>query len=306
MLIAPLEAADALFTADDRSRLELISAQTSDYFAHESYGRVRLDLTWVDPPITFPMTISELGWDAPGRIDRREMISEARSQLREQDLSDVDVVSFFAPVDDRYHFGVASPLPDEITGGFTLTTFIGGTRITTWTTFAHELTHVWLGSADLYDFSDKAETFMGHWDIMAADRGNLEMNAWLRWLNGWIDDAQVRCVDTAGSNVDQSIHFLAPLSQVSNGPKMVVVRLTDHSTLVIDSRRTVEFGVDSWDSDSEVALVYLVDTSIDNGAGPIRLRGELRAVGQTLSTDGLTITLIDATDEGDLVQLTVD
>ena len=306
MLIAPVEAADAPFTADDRSLLELISAQASDYFAQESYGRVRLDVTWVDPPISFSKTVSELGWDAPGRIDRREMIRAARSQLREQDLSDVDVISFFTPTDDRLDFGVAAFLSDVIDEGPALNTFIGGPRSTTWTTFAHELIHVWLGSADLYDFSDDVEPFFGPWDIMSAGGGNLEMNAWLRWLNGWIDDAQVRCVDIAGSNVDQSIHFLTPLAEASNDPKMVVVRLTDHSAIVIDSRRTVTYGVDSWDSDSQVALVYVVDAAIDNGAGPIRLRGELRTMGQTLSTDGVTITLIDTRADGDLVTVTVD
>lgn len=303
VLVVPLSAADAPFTSDDRARVELITAQASDYFWQQSYGRVQLDVTWADSPIEFAATVSELGWDAPGRVDRREAIRAAWNELRARGVSDVDVVSFFAPVDERYVFGVAESLPDPAPGEPTLTTFIGGRFAVRWATFAHELIHVWLGSPDLYDFSGDAVQFMGNWDIMAAGRGNLETNAWLRWVNGWIADQQVRCVD--GSLAGDSVHHVSALSLKANDPKMTVIRLTDHSALVIDSRRTVAYGVDSWDSDSPAALVYLVDTAIAHGAGPLRLRGELRAVGDTLATDGVTITLLDADDTSDLVSVEV-
>ena len=108
-----------------------------------------------------------------------------------------------------------------------------------------------------------------------------------------------------GSRVGESVHHMRALSSVSNDPKMVVVRLSDHSVVVIDSRRTNSYGVDSWDSDSPAALVYVVDTAIAHGAGPLRLRGELRAVGDTVTTDGVTITLLDADDTSDLVSVRV-
>ena len=86
---------------------------------------------------------------------------------------------------------------------------------------------------------------------------------------------------------------------------MVVVKLSEHSVLVVDSRRDLGFGEQGWDANGDAAIVYVVDTSIHHAYGPIRWRGELRQIGESLTTDGVTITLDDADQTNDLVTVTV-
>jgi hypothetical protein len=46
-----------------------------------------------------------------------------------------------------------------------------------------------------------------------------------------------------------------------------------------------------FDFNKESVVVYVVDTRYLSGNGPIRLRGVLEAEGESLSTDGLIISL---------------
>lgn len=298
--IVPISAADSPFTEDDQRQVELAAKQATDYFSLQTYGVATLDITYDDLGVQFPKTVDEEGWIAnKPQFERRFMVKEALDLMGERIPANADVLAFFAPNDERFDFGNATSQifnRDGVPDRFVL---LGGRATASWAVLAHEIIHVWIGSEDLYPFEQGTSLFMGGWDIMAGGDDNLEINSWLRWIGRWINDDQVRCL----SAPRESVHFIEGLAFPTRGPKMVVVKLNDNAVMVIDSRRTTKWGIDSWDNDAPAALVYVVDTSIHHGQGPLRLRGTLIDVGDEVVSDGVRVTLQATDSTGDVIRV---
>ena len=96
----------------------------------------------------------------------------------------------------------------------------------------------------------------------------------------------------------------------SGGLKAVIVPISPSKVVVIESRRPE--GVDK-NLKKSGALVYLVDSSIQSGYGPVRVypaeksdprRLESpRAVGESITVEGVTITVRSSTNDGDEVEV---
>ncbi|MFP6887076.1 MAG: hypothetical protein VB997_05915, partial [Opitutales bacterium] len=181
-------------------------------------------------------------------------------------------------------------------------------------TIAHELSHN-LGLPDLYDtqsaprpdgyMTDEMARFVGDFGIMGGGGGSKlssnEMLAWSRWQLGWIHDTQIACVTSFPGSVK-----IAPVA-VSGGTKAAVVPLTETMALVVESRR--QRGYDLVDG----ALVYTVDSTVSSGGGPIVVHNTssgdvpdtsvLLHPGESVTVDGYTVTVEDATLEGDFIKI---
>ena len=99
--------------------------------------------------------------------------------------------------------------------------------------------------------------------------------------------------------------------QVSGGTKAVIVPISSTKAVVIESRRAT--GIDSALSKSG-ALVYLVDSSIQSGLGPVkvfpsdlvndpRYLNAPRALGESVTVEGVTIKVIQSDASGDTVEI---
>ena len=299
--VVPIAATDSPFTDDDQRRVELAVEQATDYFSLQTYGVATLDVTYDDTVVQFPKTVDEGGWIAnKPQFDRRFMVEEALDLMGERIPADADVLAFFAPRDERFDFGVATSQIFNREGFPDRFILLGGRATSSWAVLAHEILHAWIGSEDLYPFAAGTALYMGGWDIMNSGRGDdLELNGWLRWIGRWINDDQVRCLAAPR----ESVHFVEGLPFPTRGPKLVVVKLNDNAVMVIDSRRTTKWGIDSWDNNAPAALVYVVDTSIHHGQGPLRLRGTLVDVGDEVTSDGVRVTLQAADTTGDLIRV---
>ena len=92
-----------------------------------------------------------------------------------------------------------------------------------------------------------------------------------------------------------------------------MVPLSRTSALMIESRRYI--GYDST-LIQRGALVYLVDSSIGSGAGPIQVLAHVPsdlmrdgvplAPNESLTHENVTITVLEATDGGDIIQVTIE
>ncbi len=143
-----------------------------------------------------------------------------------------------------------------------------GADITSWSTFwyIHELGHT-LGLPDLYAFTGPQLGYTGDWSIMGTINATArEFSAWERWLLGWISDTQVSCLSSSSSNVTLSEN-LSPVGVNTNALKIIVVKLSATKAMVAESRRSTTYDVLS----KEGLLVYIVDTSIRTGSGPIQV-----------------------------------
>jgi M6 family metalloprotease-like protein len=176
----------------------------------------------------------------------------------------------------------------------------------------HESGHT-MGLPDLYGYDwdgvnyDDIHRFVGGFSSMGFTAGDaFEYFAFERWQLGWLDDNQFVCQLDA----DQTTTLTA--IETAGGLKAVIVPLGPNRILVVESRRAL--GYDEKIS-KEGALVYVVDTTIASGYGtlvvypvldgdPYRYKSPL-AVGETVTVEGVTVTVVEATDQGDTVQVTV-
>ena len=170
-----------------------------------------------------------------------------------------------------------------------------------------------MGLPDLYAYQYDANNypdqhrFVGDFSLMGFIDGSAPgFFAFERWQLSWLDDAQIVCQTSA----DQTT-TLTPI-ETQGGIKAVIVPISEGKALVVESRRPV--GVDA-ELVKSGALVYLADTSIYSGEGtitvlpvsegdPYRVQSPL-AMGESITVEGITVTVIASDDLGDTVQIVV-
>jgi M6 family metalloprotease-like protein len=138
------------------------------------------------------------------------------------------------------------------------------------TILPHETGHL-LGLPDLYAFSGAQHRYVGSWDLMGNVYQATDMFAWHRLRLGWLDAEQVVCAPRHRSTTVA----LKPLGE-PGGRKAVFVRMGKTRGLLVENRQPV--GNDGSICDRG-ALVYTVDSSVDAGLGPVRVRGSAAGCG---------------------------
>ena len=179
----------------------------------------------------------------------------------------------------------------------------------------HEITHT-MGLVDVYAAAQSNPAnrydgfrYTGEFSYMgfSSFEGNApSLFAFERWNLGWIDDSQIKC-----SKDINSTELISPV-QTSGGVKAVIIPISRTKALVIESRRAI--GIDKNIAKSG-ALVYVVDSSIQSGQGPVKvfpseLSGDPRylkaprALGESVTTEGITVKVTKSDDSGDTVEIT--
>ena len=147
-----------------------------------------------------------------------------------------------------------------------------------------------------------------------------EMLAWSRWLLGWLDETQVRCVAEPATTVS-----LAPIARPSSGTAMAAVPLSRREVIVVESRRKLGYdrGREYRGSNGgrttlpglveEGVLVYTVDASLGSGDLPLKVAGDsgngqvddfpVLQAGESVTVRGYTITV--TADNGDTHTVTI-
>ena len=164
-------------------------------------------------------------------------------------------------------------------------------------TLAHELGHTLFGLEDLYVFINEQRpsasggpTPAGSWDMMS--NSSREFFGWSKFLNGWLEDQQVRCL----SNQVNSVHYLESLEIPSPAPKLILINLQEGVTISVEVRQ-----LDG--SASRGVLVYKIDSRINHGDGPITAQRDLLDEGKSLLIDGWRVTALEEGTEGMLIKV---
>ena len=148
------------------------------------------------------------------------------------------------------------------------------------------------------------------------------MTAWVRWVQGWLNDSQVLCVDS--TEITTNYYKINRLNKVGGATKAVVIKTSSTKAIVIESRR--------WDSKFDVPVVnskdgvviYTVDSTKGHSEGPLRLVSPrditrylsepntypdwrtLDAVfyeGDSITVQGVTINVESLSSSGDIVKI---
>jgi len=301
---------DAVATRTPQSVLGMISPGAENLWKSLSYGKMNPIL---DPSLRWlrmgkPST--GYGWNALTAASHRAYLQEAIDLAVDAgvDFSTADTVAVMANPDAT----ALTNGPTYVAGGLTA----GGKTFSVAVTSGRDLLgwgYKWLnhegghmlGLPDLYAFTAPAHRFAGEFSLMGLISGAApEYFAWERWLLGWLDDDQVVCAKPGTTTVT-----LTPV-ETDGGRKMVVVPLNANSAVVAEYRRAAGF-------DTALPLsgpvVYLVDTSIATGFGPLRVLpaddtdvrklSRVLAAGQTVTHAGVSVRYVSG--DADAVTLEV-
>ena len=159
-------------------------------------------------------------------------------------------------------------------------TFIAGDGVRLgWVTIAHEIGHL-LGLVDLIDYNWRNNSnsedwfyqfvYVGGFDFMGASPryewgDNTELFGWHKFMLNWIVPEQVRCLEQR--NTGTTTHSIARNHETTLDEKLIVIKLSTHRALVIESKGENEFCT------ACLGGVYtsLIDTTLDSGNGSMKL-----------------------------------
>lgn len=164
--------------------------------------------------------------------------------------------------------------------------------------WVHELGHSFFGFEDLYLFSPSTTSPMGpnwevpmKWDLMANTERTLALLEWNKLLMGWLNDSELRCLKEQKS----SIHYLSE-SDTTSDPKLLMINLSPGVTLAAEAR--TEGG------NERGLLLYVINTHINHGEGPILAQKFIATKGETRSVYGWQFSVLDSNSEGILIEAT--
>ena len=173
---------------------------------------------------------------------------------------------------------------------------------------AHETGHTF-GLPDLYLFEgENTLSSVGTFGIMGISAGNpTGYFAFERWVLGWLDYDQIYCHSKGEVDIE--------LEAIENkgGTKAVIVPMDSTSALVVESRRKIGFDKKT----REGALVYLVNTALPGGSGPIQVRPGFKsefqflqdaplAEGETYSYKNISVEVLESLASSDKVKIIIN
>lgn len=299
----------------------------SHFFEEISWGKAILTFE-VAPKelwLKIPKTAAEMGFskESPGSASPFRILDYMDPALS---VNDYDIVYLIGSPDLTQHATAMMELdprdtPREGPAGTVSRAVMITFNHNDATLAAHELGHAWLNLWDLYNMQEGITDFVGlnRFDLMFSavptEYNASDMTIWNKYLAGWVDPDQIRCITDAGI----STHFISTNSLTSDLAKAIVVKISETKILVIDTWRKSEFN-----RCCNETVAYVVDVSRMMGAGPFRLQGALKNPGDQLVLDGsvlstnskwtfrpnesltisnVTVKLLDSDDSGALVEV---
>jgi hypothetical protein len=262
--------ADAPGVESPASYFTRVAAPVSDWVTEASYGRLKLDLTFVDRWVRLPHPTSgydlQLYLDAPERLPLiHDAVAAADPTV---DFSGYPIVFIVLPesagLGSSPSVGVTPGLGIRADGNDRFNVDILGND-TRWAG-SSQLTAITLSLIGLppLNVSDRyGSNPVGPWDVMSLEPPGAGPLAWHRWLLGWLDANQLACLSQKGSIVKT----LTPLEQ-PGGLKAVVVPTGSSAAYVVEARQPT--GIDAGLCDHGV-LLYSIDARRLPFSGPIHV-----------------------------------
>jgi hypothetical protein len=161
--------------------------------------------------------------------------------------------------------------------------------------YFHELGHSMFAFEDLYLMSESPAEWLPQelkvimsWDLMADASLNTLTN-WNRYLMGWVTDKEVRCL----TDQSQSTHYLSDFTS-SDQPKLLLINLAPGVTLAAESR--------PWGNTHRL-LLYVIDTNLNHGQGPLRALNTLIPEGETKELFDWKFNVLKSSKDGLLLEV---
>ena len=298
LALIPIDFADLPGDATVMSRVSNQTALVSDWYDMVSDGRVRIEWrvhrTW----IRLPGSSTRYQMNRSRSDDNSLAIAALAAADSNFDFTGVRAVAFVLPLGQKFMAeGVQGFKHSEFgsSGGFLTDEgrvenyMIAGAYFEQqwrnfWSYWVHEMGHMF-PLPDLYDQNQQwwmnvenkkydvpGGPFSG-FDIMANQDGpSRTLSAWLRFVMGWLTDAQVYCKPL--SELTTTEVMLVPIDNRVGGVKAAMIPISPTKILVIESRRPNEtfdcagtgISTAAWRARKGV-IVYTADVTLGHGEG---------------------------------------
>jgi len=290
------------------------------FYKKMSANQVSFEFTFTDNFIRMPFESTKYdlgkwnGGDSYGYINALIAGSDA-----EVDFNRYDVAYFLSPRIIPWAsiaYGPAFPIDLQTQDGVIKnSTFSGADAYQNfpgagWKWISHETGHLF-GLHDLYTFQPKEATY-GSWDLMSLNwsKAAIELNAWNRYIQGWLSDSEVNCIDKR--DIRPTEITISPIERINKLIKAVTIKINDTKILVVESRRNE--GLDILSPLQAGTLVYTVDMTVMSGQGgwnTQRRPGSTATdftdaalkVGDKIIVEGVTIEVLSQDSTGDRIRV---
>ena len=304
ILFIPLNFADTpAFSDADLLRAQTAFKEVSDFYLKSSYGLVKIEY----------QILERSKWPT---IDKSAASYGLTNPLPQQNNTEA-LVEILSKIDPSVNFDLYDGVTLETArypGGGVGQAFLGqvfhtkngvakGVSLETaqnaasFQVLAHELGHTLFGLEDLYVFLNPQRPSVpggpnpaGSWDMMS--NSTKAFFGWSKFLNGWLDGVQVRCV----SNQIKTIHYVENLDTIGDRPKLLLINLQEGVTISVEVRQPYELA-------ELGALIYKVDSRINHGDGPITAESSLLYQNNSKVFDGWRISALKSDGEGMLIEV---
>lgn len=240
------------------------------FFQNASYNRFSIEIDMM--PVWLPMPENDSYYrlarnDSQLRVGRYS--TDALTMANNfKDLSDYDFYVIVPPSNaDAIELSIANLSTVEISDSLSIrhVVIIGneGGRDRDDLKLVHEFLHL-AGLPDLYD-GRGSRNFTGGFDMMSSTSSSKPDNfTWLKWKMGWIDDHQVRVINSKGITT----HEISPSARSDDQFAKMVVILTSSRTAYVLENRIAEKN-DVVNLRDQGLLVYSVYVEERTLGGPI-------------------------------------
>jgi M6 family metalloprotease-like protein len=325
-LIVPVDFTDIGGKDDPLTYFGHIADGVSTFYLKQSYGQVAFDFDVVPTWIHAPFTSTKFG--TGGAVGNGDPASYLKALISLTDgpidYSSYDAVYYLVPKEmpmANMGWGPAIASPNWISNGVIMSGATGGADMYytqnngikggTWKWMAHETGHAF----GLYDEDlNHASQSLGYWGIMAMSWSNhaIELGAWDRYLQGWLPQSQVNCMQLTSLTADGASTKISPIVRLDKEIKSIMVPLSSSKILVIESRKNE--SLDLIPANHEGVLVYTVDMTKGQLGGGYEIQkrdgstdpnfedAALRA-GDSITVGGVKITVMALDTSGDTVKI---
>jgi M6 family metalloprotease-like protein len=258
------------YSKNTEQELSRFSFEKVEYFwSKNSYGKSNLKIE--NHPTTVKLDQSGLAFDAGKEQEIWPLVIDKLS--KSVDLSRYAGFVFATPASGpRLQAGYAAQV--KVGKDSKKIVWMGGWNSTrenfvpVWKVVAHEFGHSY-GLPDLYltNGDNSAGKTLGPFDIMDGVTGiSNSITFFQRWMLGWLSDSDVECHIP---DANPKTIYLKPVSSNEIARRGIIIPISEHESLLIEARVKSEF--DDLSGDQEGLLVYLSDTRIAGGKGPLRI-----------------------------------